>query len=298
MSDRKPGPLRVAYEVVRATFEGGMRHNLLLYAPAIAYALVVSFAPLSIALNLIGARASRLDALGPNLPDVTSDQLFGSAASWSGSWSPLVVGLLVIFGASTLFSQLARAIGQIWEQGYGGGGLRQFFRHHLFGFVLLATATAGLFASAIMGNAISVATQLVNGETGIDVSWVESTVGSRVVLDVIFAAILLTVAFTSVPRIRPRVRDVLPGSLMTAGAYAAGQWGLSLYLGTAARFSLLGAFGALLAFLVWAYYTAAIILWGAELTHKIARQRACARGGQDTAAYTCPDRPSDPAQEV
>lgn len=287
-----PKGLRGIYEVLEATIEAGGRHELALYAPAIAYALVISLAPVTIALNLLGAEALRPSFGGTGLPDVTSEELYGGVLEWAGAWSSLVVLALVLFGASTFFSQLVRAIGRIWADGRRRGGLRFFVRSHLLGFALFITAAIGLFASAIVGNVVTAAMQLLDGEIGLDFSWLSTLVGSKPVVDLVFASLLLTVAYTAVPRTRPKVADVLPGVLLTSTAYAVGQWGLSVYLASAARFSALGAFGALLAFLVWAYYTAAIILWGAELTYQIARRRACARGGADAEPYFC-EAPAD-----
>lgn len=298
MPERLPKGVRSAFEVLKTTVEAGDRHDLGLFAAAVAYSLVLSLAPLSIALNLIGVEAVGSAVLGAQLPEVTGEDLYGNALSWAGSWSTAIVILLVLFGASTLFGQLVRAISRIWEQGEGRGGLWSFLRTHVFGFVLLAAATVGLFASAVIGNTVSAVTQVLGDEIPLDLSWLSTVASSRVALDLVFASVLFTVAFTTVPRIRPRVTDVLPGSLLTAAAYALGQWGLSLYLSSSARFTALGAFGTLLAFLVWAYYTASIMLWGAQMTHEIARRRACARGGADTLPYTCAEKVAvDPETE-
>jgi membrane protein len=57
---------------------------------------------------------------------------------------------------------------------------------------------------------------------------------------------------------------------------------LGWYLGHAAISSLYGAFGGIVAFLLWSYYSAQILLLGAEFTH--AQARRLESGSGDSAA--------------
>jgi membrane protein len=194
---------------------------------------------------------------------------------------------MLIWGASSLFGQLARALARIWQQP-GTQGIRALMRRHIFAFLLLGVAALALFASAVLGNVIGGFAGVIAelGEIlGLDLDWLVSLMRSRLLLDFAFASVLFVVAYSTVPSVRPRFRDVLPGALITGAAYALGQLGLGYYLASAARFSIPGVFGALLGFLVWVYYTATIVLWGSELAYQIARHRALARGGADTAPY-------------
>jgi hypothetical protein len=79
---------------------------------------------------------------------------------------------------------------------------------------------------------------------------------------------------------------------MTAALFALGKWALGLYLGKKAVGSAFGAAGSLVAILVWVYYAAQILFFGAELTQVFARrhgsrafdgERATAGGGREPA---------------
>ncbi len=290
MSERLPRPLRAAYEVVQATVAEGGENDLMLFSAAMAYSLVVSLAPLTIALSVLGANLAKYDVfLGSPLSAATAEQAVSASSrvAGAGSFGLVIVGLLVLYGASSLFVILVQALNRIWRQG-SLTGARSFMRHHAFALLLLVVAGLGLFASAVLGIAIASLTEVLvvaGSRAGLDLAWLTELTGSRWILDFTFAAVVYTTAFATVPRIRPRLRDVVPGGLITAGAYALGQWGLAYYLSVSTRFSALGSFGAVLAFLVWAYYTAAIVLWGAELTYQLAKRRALARGGAHSEPY-------------
>jgi membrane protein len=294
MRDRLPPWAAGIYDVLEAAVHDGSEHELPLFAPAMAYALVVSLAPLTLALNTFGSLFVTADAAIPNAPldpaELSAEMMIEGVAGWAGPFASVVGVLLVLYGATALYNQLVTALRRIWYQPHPPKGLVGVVRGRLFAMLLLVATAVGLFLSAVLGTALAGFAQAlteVGGTAGVDLWWFETAANSRVLVDFLFSAVLYTVALTVVTLVRPRVRDVLPGSLLTAGAYAAGQWVLVRYLTSSARFDALGAFGAFLGFLVWAYYTALIVLWGAELTYQIAKRRACARGGEDTAPYRC-----------
>ena len=66
--------------------------------------------------------------------------------------------------------------------------------------------------------------------------------------------------------------DVWLGAAITALLFTLGKWVIGLYLGYASVGSTYGAAGSLLVLLVWAYYSAQILFFGAEFTQVYARR--------------------------
>ncbi len=87
---------------------------------------------------------------------------------------------------------------------------------------------------------------------------------------------LVTLLFALVYRYLPDVtiswKDVWVGATITALLFALGKWGLGFYLGRASFASTYGAAGSLVVILAWVYYSAQILLFGAELTQVYARK--------------------------
>jgi membrane protein len=81
------------------------------------------------------------------------------------------------------------------------------------------------------------------------------------------------------PDTRVDWRDVWIGALVTALLFAIGQSAIGLYLSHAGIASAYGAAGSLLALLVWVYYSALILLFGAAFTSVNAERRARATSG-------------------
>jgi len=69
-----------------------------------------------------------------------------------------------------------------------------------------------------------------------------------------------------------RWRDVWVGAAVTAGLFTLGKFGLGIYLGSAGVGSAYGAAGSIIALVIWVYYSAQVLLVGAEFTEAYARR--------------------------
>lgn len=264
--------------MVRDAVQHGYESELNLFAPAMAYTLVVSLAPLTIAVRYLGGRLIAAGAFaGSPLAGAELDarRIVGDVLSFAGPLGSLVAVGVVLWGATALFTQFVWAIHRIWGD-RPGGGLRQSLLTRAVALLLLVVMGVGLVVSSVIGNAALNAAHQVEtraGEFGEFAAGLVMLASRRGILDFVFSAAMLAVAFTVVPHCREKLRDVLPGVALTAAAYALGQQALGTYLSQSSRFGALGTFGQFVAFLVWAYYTALIVLWGAELSYQMAKRR-------------------------
>jgi membrane protein len=78
--------------------------------------------------------------------------------------------------------------------------------------------------------------------------------------------LLFAMVYQVLPDVRLRWRDVWVGALVTAGFFSIGKQIIGLYLGTSTLASSYGAAGSVVVLLVWVYYSAQIVLLGAEFT--------------------------------
>ena len=87
---------------------------------------------------------------------------------------------------------------------------------------------------------------------------------------------IVTLLFAAIYKVLPDVTiawsDVWIGSAVTALLFTVGKLLIGLYLGHASIGSTFGAAGSLLVFLVWVYYSAQILFFGAEFTQVYARR--------------------------
>jgi membrane protein len=80
-------------------------------------------------------------------------------------------------------------------------------------------------------------------------------------------AILFALIFKFIPDTRIPWRDVRMGAAVTSLLFTVGKVLIGYYLGHSALTSAYGAAASLVIFLIWIYYSALILLFGAELTY-------------------------------
>jgi membrane protein len=76
-----------------------------------------------------------------------------------------------------------------------------------------------------------------------------------------------------VPNVRVRLRDVWFGAILAGLLWRAAFFAFSWYVRDLSRFSVDGSIAAVVAFLVWVYTSAVILLYGVEVTAAYARLR-------------------------
>ena len=123
--------------------------------------------------------------------------------------------------------------------------------------------------SLVMSAALTAVTAYVHGMLPVGLVLLEAL---NAVIGFGVVTILFAMIYKVLPDVKVAWRDVWAGALMTAALFALGKWALGLYLGRAAVGSAFGAAGSLVAVLVWVYYAAQILFYGAELTQVYAKR--------------------------
>lgn len=176
------------------------------------------------------------------------------------------LGLLAIFvGASGAFNELQDALNIIWKLDRDARGFWTVTRRQRFFSLGLVVATGFLLlASLVVTAVLSAAERFVSNLLPTSVLLLESVhiVFSFGVITVLFALIFKFIPDTAIPW-----RDVRMGAAVTSLLFTAGKVVIGLYLGHSALTSAYGAAASLVVFLIWIYYSAQILLFGAELTH-------------------------------
>src|SRR5215216_2096545 len=218
-----------------------------------------------------------------------SDLLTSASNPAKGIVATIVGIITLLFGALGVFNELHNALNTIWEvKEEETKGFLQSIKKIIFsrllsftmilgiGFLLLVSLVISAGLSAVqetIGNAIPVSEillQLVN------------LVISIGVITVLFALI-----FKFLPDAEIAWRDVWLGAFVTAILFSLGKFLIGIYLGNSSVTSSFGAAGSLVLLLVWIYYSAQILFFGAEFTQVYANNYG-SRIVSEAAEYTSP----------
>ena len=254
-------------------------------AAALAYYIVFALPPLLILImKIVGTFVSQeqvQSALSGQFGQMigsdgakTVQTMIASAKQPGGGVLSTVLGIAaLVLGATGAFMQLQSALDRAWEvkPDPRAGGIKNF----IFKRVLSLGMILGIAFLLLVSLALSAATTALGGMIGqiipggsAVVAAIVQTVVSLGVVFLLFAAI-----FKVLPDARIAWRDVWVGALVTAVLFEIGKWGLGLYLGHSNPGKAYGAAGSLAVMLVWIYYTAMIVLFGAEFTQVWATQK-------------------------
>lgn len=249
---------------------------------ALAYYTVFSLVPfLVVVIALIGlvfGQEAAQSAILSHIATLVGDQ---SAAAIKDmiqradqpSTGLVATGLAVVtllFGASGVFGQLQDALNTVWGvEPKEGRGVWGFIQDRFLSFVAVLGTGFLLLVSLILSSALAAFGKWFSGLLPFPEALLHLfNFGlSFVVVTGLFALI-----FKVLPDAKVAWRDVWVGALLTAALFTIGKYALGLYLGKSNVASAYGAAGSLVLILLWVYYSAQILLYGAEFTQVYANR--------------------------
>jgi membrane protein len=189
-----------------------------------------------------------------------------------------IIGFVTLFiGASSVFIQLQQALNAIWNVQLKASGLRRFLKYRLVSLVALLGIGFLLLVSLVISAALDALGKWMSGDAPTHfIIWnIVDFLASMGIITLLFAMI-----FKMLPDVRLAWRDVWVGAVITALLFTIGKFLLGLYLGRGSLSSAYGAAGSFVVVLLWVYYSAQILLFGAAFVRVYAdRYGSCSRPG-------------------
>jgi membrane protein len=268
--------LRIFFELLKQTFQDWNADHAPRLAAALSYYTAFAIAPLLvIAIAIAGAVLGQdqvqrqvMNAIGDTVSSDAASLISGMIESASqpreGTIATIIGLITLLFGAIGAFSQLQGALDAIWdvEDKPRKGGIFGIVRSYLLNFGMVIFVGFLLLVSLILTTVLSAAGQFLGNfiQTGLVLQIVNLVVGF-IVITLLFALI-----YKVLPRAEVAWRDVWIGAAFTAVLFSIGRFALSFYLAQSSTASAYGAAGSFVVILLWVYYSAQILLFGAEFT--------------------------------
>jgi membrane protein len=276
------GPPMTAAElwgVLKRAFAGWWNDNVPRMGAALAYYTLFSLAPILIVAIAVtglvfGAEAVRGEIVGQieglvgHEGGLAVQAMLEGAARPSSSIPATVIGLITFFlGATGAFLELQTDLDAIWrvKPKENTSFFKALLKQRLISFGLVLGFSFLLLTSLVVSAALAALhTYMGNTFPGVSVLWeAVNVVVSLAVITALFAMI-----YKVLPDVKLGWRDVWIGGLVTAGLFTIGKSVIGLYIGASTFSSTYGAAGSVVVLLVWVYYSAQIILLGAEFTRE------------------------------
>lgn len=266
------------FTLVKASLRDALEDDVFSLSAAIAYYTVFSLPPLLVVLVgvaglVFGAErveemiATQVQGLiGPGASEAVQGMISNAGDVGSGIGSKLLGIGALLFGASGAFGQLQKALNRAWEvEPRGGGGLVGVIAKRFISFGMVVTIGFLLLVSLVVSAVLTAFGDAASGVVGAGLTGALLQV-ANVLVSFGVITVLFALLFKVLPDADVAWRDVWVGSAVTALLFTIGKGAIGLYLGTADPGSAFGAAGSLALVLVWIYYSALILLVGAEFT--------------------------------
>jgi len=267
------------WELLKEAGAGWWRDNAPRLGAALAYYTIFSLAPvllITVAVcGLIFGRAAAEGQLLGELRDLVGEEgaatlqsmLAGASQPSAGIVATVTGIVMLLIGATTLFSELQDSLNLVWEMKPPGGGVMTMVKARFLSFsMVMGTAFLLLVSLVVSAGLAAFGKQLGQSETE-GVGRVLHFLASLLVVTLLFAMI-----YKFLPDAKIAWKDVWLGAAVTALLFTIGKTLIGFYLGHSAMASTFGAAGSLAVLLFWFYYSAQIFLFGAELTKAYANR--------------------------
>jgi membrane protein len=255
--------------------------DALIQGAALAYYALFAMAPLlvlviavaGLVLGRAAAQGRLVDEIqglmGPDGARMVEGMVEHVSSPGSGITATVVSLATIVLGASGVVGQLRSSLNRIWGVRPTQGGVRGMLRQRLVALGLIV----GMGGLMLVSAALSAILAAVHDVLAADMPLLARLLP---VANFTVSFGLATVLFGMIFRVLPDVdlgwRDVILGASVTALLFTIGKSLIGLYLGRAGATSVYGAAGALVLVLLWIYYSAQILLLGAEFTDVYSRR--------------------------
>jgi membrane protein len=270
--------IKKAWAIIKQTFTEFFDDRVLKLSAALAYYTIFSLPGLLIIIiwftdifykqDIEGSIYGQIGKLvGPEAAKQIQETILNAINSGESKFAAIVGIVTLIIGATSIFGEVQDSINQIWrlkpKPKKGTGWLKMLINRLLsfsiiisLGFLLLVS----LVINSLMDFFINHLTRAFP-DTEVVVVYI-----SNLVLTFIITSALFGLIFKVLPDARIEWKHVRAGAFTTALLFMAGKYLIGLYLGQSTMTSAYGAAGSIIVILVWVYYSAIILYFGAVFT--------------------------------
>ena len=263
--------------LLKETFNQYMNDDATKLAASLSYYTIFSLPPLLIIVIYLagiffGAEAVRGDIflqinglIGNNAAMQIQEIIKNIKLSNNGSNATIVGIVTLLFGAMGVFVELQDSINLIWGlKAKPERGLILFLKNRLISFSMIGVMgflfLVGLIINSLVDIIIKQTKYIFPGMT---VFLIRVT---NVLVLLIIITLLFIVIFRTLPDGKVSYKDSTIGALFTALLFMAGKSAISTIIGISSINSIYGVAGSLIIVLLWVYYSAIILYFGAEFT--------------------------------
>ncbi|MGL4583504.1 MAG: YihY/virulence factor BrkB family protein [Flavobacterium sp.] len=210
------------------------------------------------------------DMVGPNTTQEIQRAMDNVQFNKKSGYITTAIGIgILLFSASGVFAEIQSSINYIWGlAAKPDKSIIRLIKNRLLSFAMIGSVGFVLLVSLMINSIVSLLYTYLGNFFAEDTIILVKLLNNIVVFLII--TILFVLIFKTLPNGKLLWKDAFVGAGFTAILFMIGKFGIGWYLGNTASSSLYGAAGSVTVMLVWVYYSAMILYFGAEFTKNYA----------------------------
>ena len=276
------GILSKTWYLLKTTFNEFNDDNAIKLSASLSYYTIFALPPLMIIIITICGFFFGKDAVTGQLYGQINGLVGNDAAiqiqnaiknvelSESNVFATVFGGIMLLIGASGVFAEIQSSINFIWGlRAKPNKGVKKFIQNRLMSFSMIASVGFLLLVSLLVNSVMDLLSDRLK------LYFPESTVYLFYVLNILIVFLIITLLFAIIFKTLPdgniKWKDALIGASSTSVLFMIGKFAIGFYLGSSTVATVYGAAGSIIIILLWVYYSAIILYFGAEYTKVYAR---------------------------
>jgi membrane protein len=269
--------IRKSIHLLRETLNEFIDDNAIKLSASLSYYTIFSLPPLLIIVIglcgiFFGEEAVRGEIFGQinglvgNVAALQIQETIKNVKLSSSNIFATTIGvILLLVGASGVFAEIQDSINYIWGiKAKPKRGLVKFIKNRLMSFSMIGTVGFLLLVGLIINSVMDILYKRLAAyfqEDSIYLFYLTNLIIVFLIITLLFAII-----FRTLPDGKVALIDCIIGASFTSVLFMIGKFAIGAYLGSSAVASIYGAAGSVILILVWVYYSAIILYFGAEFT--------------------------------
>ena len=271
------------WPLIKETFIEFIDDNALKLSASLSYFTIFALPPLLIVIiSLCGIFLGK---------DAVEGKIFGQINAFVGNESALqiqniiknvnlhndnvfaaTIGIVTLLvSASGVFGEIQSSINYIWGlKAKPKRGVVKFLKNRLMSFSMIGCMGFLFLVSLLVNSVMDLLSDRLSAR--FPVFTVNAFYCVNIAIVFIIITLLFSVIFRTLPDGRISLKDTLVGSSITAVLFMIGKFAIGTYLGHSKISTTYGAAGSVVLVLVWVYYSAIILYFGAEFTKVYTRK--------------------------
>jgi membrane protein len=204
------------------------------------------------------------------------DKILASAGNFGSGVLGTMIGIVTfVVTATGAFAELQADLNVIWKApsptdtaANGYSSFLAFVQARLLTFALIGAISFLLMVSLAFDALGSAFGQYISLQ-----GWAALIFVINLVISVVMSSVMFAFIFKVLPTVPVSWSYVAPGAVMTAVLFVIGKFVIGLYLGRSNIASSYGAAASVITLMLWVYYSAQILLFGAEFTKAYADRK-------------------------